>query len=151
MKLKKPDPHILTVWRLRLIPVAAFLLYLSLRWIALPFLIWWIFTVLWLCTLLFFVLVYYPLKYRRLSYQVTSRMVLVYSGVLTVHIKAVPFHAVQYTSLLSTPLLRQFGLCSVLFYMAGSRLLLSGLPLSDAEALRTTLRALNCEGGGSGE
>lgn len=151
MKLKKPDPHILTVWRLRLIPVAVFLLYLSLQWILLPFLLWWIFTVLWICVLLFLLLVYYPLKYRRLSYQVTSRMVVVYSGVLTVHIKAVPFPAVQYTSLLSTPLLRQFGLCSVLFYMAGSRLLLSGLSCSDAEALHTTLRSFTCDGGGSNE
>lgn len=136
MQLKKPDPRVLTVWRLRLIPAAALLLYLSIRLLALPYLVWWVFTGLWLSAVLLLALVYFPLKYRRLSYTVNSRTLIVHTGGVSSRIKAVPFHAVQYASILTTPLMRQFGICSLVFYMAGSHITIPGLTMKDAEVLR---------------
>lgn len=147
MKLKKPDPRVLTVWRLRLIPAAALLLYLSIRLAALPDILWLTFTGLWICVLLFLCLVYYPMKYKRLSYGMNSRTLIIYAGAISLRIKAVPFHAVQYTSILTTPLLRMFGICSLVFYMAGSRVTLPGLLIKEADNLRASLKYKNTDGG----
>lgn len=151
MKLKKPDPRVLTVWRLRLIPAAALLLYLSIRLLALPYIVWLIFVGLWICVLLFLCFIYFPMRYRRLSYGMNSQTLIIYTGAITLRIKAVPFHAVQYTSILTTPLLRLFGICSLVFYMAGSRVTLPGLLIKEADNLRASLKYKNTNGGCSHE
>lgn len=147
MQLKKPDPRVRTVWRLRLLPAAALLLYLSIRFWSFSDLIWWIFTGLWLSAFLFFMLIYFPLRYRRLSYALHSRALIVHAGVIDTRIKAVPLHAVLYASVLSTPLLRRFGIRSLVLYMAGSRLTIPGLTAEDANALREKLTFQSPDGG----
>ena len=139
MQLKKPDPCVLTVWRLRLIPAAALLLYLSFRYLYFSIFIWCIFTGLWISAAVILAFVYFPAKYRRLSYGVNSHCFIMYGGVLTIRIKAVPFHAVQYASVLTTPLMRQFAICSLIIYMAGSHVTIPGLTFEEAESLRGKL------------
>lgn len=139
MQHKKPDSRILTVWRLRLLPAAALFVFLSIRFAAVRKPIWWIFTGFWITICIFFMFIYFPLKYRRLSYAVNRRAFLVHCGVLYTRIKAVPFHAVQYAAILSSPLERRFSICSLVLYMAGSHLSVPGLHSEEAENLRGML------------
>ena len=139
MPLKKPDSRILTVWRLRLLPAVALFVFLSHRFAAVREPVWWIFTGLWITVCTFLVFLYYPLRYRRLSYATTRRAFLLHCGVLYTRIKAVPLHAVQYAAILSTPLERRFSICSLVLYLAGSHLSVPGLHREEAEELRDML------------
>ncbi len=139
MQLKKPDPHILTVWRLRLLPAAAIFFFLSLQFAAVHEPVWWLFTGSWITICIILLYFYFPLKYRRLSYAVNHRIFLLHCGVLYTRIKAVPFHAVQYAAILSTPLERRFSICSLMLYMAGGHISVPGLHNKEAEELRDIL------------
>lgn len=139
MPLKKPDSRILTVWRLRLLPAVALFGFLSHRFAAVREPAWWIFTGLWITLCTFIVFLYYPLRYRRLSYALNRRAFFLHCGVLYTRIKAVPLHAVQYAAILSTPLERQFSICSLVLYLAGSHLSVPGLHREEAEELRDML------------
>ncbi len=139
MQLKKPDPRILTVWRLRLLPAAALFFFLSIRFVAVHEPVWWLFTGCWITICMILLCFYFPLKYRYLSYAVKHRVFLLHWGVLYTRIRAVPFHAVQYAAILSTPLERRFSICSLKLYMAGSHISVPGLHNEDAKELRDIL------------
>lgn len=139
MTLKKPDLHILTVWRLRLLAAALVPSFLTawfsprINWL------WWLFTAAWMCAFLYFYIFYYPIKYRKLAYGVNAHCLLVYCGVIYTRVKAVPFTSIQYTSVFSTPLERLFGVTSLFVYAAGGRVYIPGLAPQDARELQALL------------
>lgn len=135
----RPQPKVLTIWRIMLaigICVPAFLNSVFFR-ITSP--IWTWGTVIWMTAFLLLYLIYLPLRYRRLSFSVTSDRILLYGGVLYRSARMVPIARIQYTSLSANPFERIFGLCSLVVVMAGGRAVLPGLRRQDAEALAAVL------------
>lgn len=149
MTLKKPSPHVLTVWRIRLLLVSVLPSFLSaffaphINWI------WWLFTSVWIFAFLCFYILYYPIKYRKLSYSFNERCLLIHCGVIYTRVKAVPFESIQYLSVASTPLQRLFGLCSLFVFAAGSTVYIPGLIFEEALALQSKLTPRDPNGGAS--
>ena len=147
MKLQKPDLHLLTVWRLRLLLVTLLPSSLSAYFSAWQGLFWWIFTISWAAAFLAFYLFYYPIKFRKLSYSRNSQYLLLHCGVIYTRVKAMPLDSIQYTAIASSPLQRLFHVHTLLIYAAGACLRLPGLPLETAKQLQQELTPAPPEGG----
>ena len=139
MTIQKPDLHILTIWRIRLLLLAVVFSFLSAWFYPHRGWIWWLFTLGWAGGFFYFYLFYYPIKFRKLSYARNQDCLLIHCGVIYTRTRAIPFSAIQYTSTGSTPLERLFGVCSLIVVTAGSRVFLPGLPTQDAQELQRFL------------
>lgn len=139
MTLKKPDLHVVTVWRIRLLVAAIIPAFVSacfwkqINWV------WWLFTASWALAFLYFYIFYYAIKYRKLSYSLNERCLLIHCGVIYTRVKAIPFTSIQYVSVASTPLQRLFGITSLFVFSAGGSAYIPGLPPLEARALQGVL------------
>lgn len=87
-------------------------------------------------------LVYYPIKFRRLSYRVENGWLTIRCGVIYTRVKAIPLKNIQYTTLAALPLAQWLGLCTLLVHGAGGSIHLPGLSRGEAILLQGF-----CEGG----
>lgn len=128
----KPQPALLTIWRLSLTCAAippAFLISLCLR---IGGRAWSIATVIWALLFLFLYLVYLPLKFRRLAFTLKNERLTVHSGGFYIRMREMPLENVQYVGILISPFDALFGLASVSVIAAGGRVLVPGLRKQDA-------------------
>lgn len=139
MTLKKPDLHVLTVWRIRLLLAAVAPSFLSAYFGANRNWIWWLFTASWTAAFLYFYIFYYPIKFRKLSYSLNKRCLIIHCGVIYTRVKAVPFSSIQYAAIGTTPLQRLFGITSLFVCTAGSSAYIPGLPPDEARELQAIL------------
>ncbi len=139
MTIYKPDLHILSVWRLRLLLSAVLPSFCSAYFFASRGWLWWIFTSAWAIAFLYLYIFYYPIKFRKYFYTLNECALLLHCGVIYTRIKAIPFRGMQYTAIMSTPLERLFGVCTLLIFSAGSTARLPGLPFEQAKALQQLL------------
>lgn len=147
MTPRKPSPHLLTVWRLRLFLAALAPSFLS-AFFFFPHWWWWrLFTLGWAGTFLICYLGYLPLLFRKLSFSWEEDRFTVRCGVFYSRLRAVNRGNVQTVCLASTPLERLFGLRSLRVYAAGATLTLPGLPLKEALELQRALTPPPPEGG----
>lgn len=152
MTLQKPDLHLLTVWRIRLLLCTMVPSFLSAYFLPRLNWVWWLFTAAWVLAFLGFYIFYYPIKFRKLSYSANANCLLIHCGVIYTRVKAVPLTSVQYVSVGTTPLQRLFGICSLFVYTAGSSSYIPGLAPDRAEELRellTPARLSADKGGGT--
>ena len=147
MTLQKPDLHVLTVWRLRLLLVAILPSFLSAYFAPHIGLVWWVFTAAWIFAFLGFYIFYYPIKYRKLAYSVNEKCLLIHCGVIYTRVKEIPLTSVQYVSIATTPLQRLFGICSLIVFTAGSNAYIPGLAPDKADELRDLLTPVLPDGG----
>lgn len=122
-----PRTCILAVWRLRLLLGAALPAFISAILLRLSFEVGCVFTAVWLLLFLYFYILYYPIKLRKLAYGANERTLLVHCGVIYTRVKAIPFTSILYLSVTSTPLERFFGVYTLRVYCAGSVTPLYGL------------------------
>lgn len=139
MTFKKPHPHILTVWRLRLLLFTLLPSFISACFLPRINWVWWLFTAVWSFAFLYLYIFYYPIKYKKLSYSLAEFCLLVHCGVIYTRVKAMPFTSIQYVSISATPLQRLFDISTVFVYSAGSSVHISGLTPGDAKALELAL------------
>ena len=147
MTLRKPDLHMLTVWRIRLLLVALGPSFVSAYFLPRRGLVWWLFTAAWAGAFLYCYIFYYPIKYRKCSYSTTGEALLLHCGVIYTRVKAMPLTSIQYATVVSTPLQRLFGVRSLHVYAAGASLCLPGLPPEEADRLQRLLTPRPPEGG----
>lgn len=145
--MKKPPRRALTLWRVRLIIAALPApLLVSLFFSASP--VWYsCLTALWVAAFLVFFLIYYPIKYHRLSYEIRNGKLVVVCGVLYSNIKAIEIKNIQHVSQSATPLQRIMSLCSVVVAGAGGNILISGVLPNEAAALCDLLIDTGKKGG----
>ncbi|MEM1486094.1 PH domain-containing protein [Oscillospiraceae bacterium PP1C4] len=139
MTLKKPDLHVLNVWRIRLVLAAIAPAFLSAYFFLHTSRLWWIFSAAWVLAFFFLYICYFPIRYRKLSYTLNKYSLLIHCGVFYTLVKAIPFTNIQYASVFSTPLERKLGLCSLFVYSAGSTSYIPGLPLEEAMRIQHIL------------
>ncbi len=148
MTPEKPDLRILTIWRIRLLLAAVLLSFLSAYFFSRINRIWWGFLLVWILLFFYLYLFYYPVKYRKLSYTLNKRNLLIRYGVFYNHFKAIPFTSIQYVTVVTSPLQRAFGICTLHAYSAGNMARIPGLLPQTAAQLQ---RALTPEAYAGGE
>ena len=136
---KKPDPKALVLWRLRLCLIALVPSFFSALFFAPGSVVWLVLTMLWVIVFLAFFVWYYPLKYRKLSYTVAGEVLVINCGVIYTRRKSMLLKNIQYVTLITLPLGRLFGLCTVFFEAAGGRLHLPCVKLEDGRSLQNLL------------
>ena len=96
----------------------------------------WVITAVWgsFCLVLYFV--YFPLLYRSLNYQITSRHLCLRQGCIFRRENMIYIENIQYLTLSQTPLQRLFRLASLHIIAAGGSLHLAGLETETAQAIR---------------
>lgn len=135
MITKKPQPQILTIWRLSLAIITlvpAFLTSVVLRVYSTS---WLVATAAWLLAFLLLYLVFFPLLYKSLSYTLFDDKLVLNTGAINRRVIAVPLAAIQFVSVFRSPLDRMFGLSSLTVVMAGGHVTLIGLTVLDAQSL----------------
>lgn len=138
MHVVKPALHILTVWRLRLLLCTLLPSFLSAYFFAnRP--LWWGCTLVWVAAFCYFYIVYYPIKLKKLFLSGNNRCLLIHCGVIYTRVKAIPYTGIQYVAVTSSPLERFFGICSLVFRMAGASAYMPGLTPGQAEEIRAVL------------
>lgn len=140
MPVIKPALHILTVWRIRLLLCTLLPSFLSAYFVVHLGLIWWICTGIWVAAFCYFYIFYYPIKLRKLSFSGNDRCLLIHCGVIYTRVKAIPYTSIQYIAETSSPLERLFGICSLVFHMAGATAYMPGLTPLQAAQIQASLR-----------
>ncbi len=124
-----------TLWRIRLC-IIAFVCAVVTSFVMIPFsIVWNVTTAGWVTTFLFMYFLYYPAKYRRLTYSVDQSKIYVKSGVIYRYERYMELDRVQYVNLVADPLQRIIGLNGVLILAAGSRIYIPCLEKDEAKKL----------------
>lgn len=133
--MEKISKRSLTLWRIRLY-IIAFLCAVVTSFVMTPFsIVWNVTTAAWVTVFLFMYFLYYPAKYRRLTYSVDQNGICVKSGVIYRYERYMQSDRVQYVNLVATPLQRVMGLNGVLILAAGSRIYIPCLEKTEAQGL----------------
>lgn len=142
MTLHAPDPRVRWTWVLcacvPLLPAIAISV-LLFNWERVSDEIAAVFTLLWAAVFLLTVFVYIPLRRRTVRYGLDDIHITVTGGVIFRTRQQMPLHAVRHVTLLRGPLERRFGTAFLWVAGAGGWVLLEGLPLEQAEAIRQRL------------
>lgn len=145
MKQTFPSPCILWCWEfyavLAALPAAALSLWLH-RQTRIPHQLTAGITAVWVGCFLLFTMVYLPLRRSRLAYGVDDRRLIAHSGVLFHSRQDMPLAAVRHITLLQGPPERLFGVATLWVAGTGGWILLEGLPLDQAQAVRSRLLGL---------
>ncbi len=135
MQTRHVHPRAIVVWRMRLTLAALVPSFCSALFFPVRNWIWTAFTALWAGVYLFLFVVYYPIKYKKLTFALDDRYLVIRCGVFYNRVKAIPLGNLQYMTLLAGPLQRLFRVCSVQFICAGGRVLLPCVGQADAHTL----------------
>lgn len=131
----RPQPQIVTIWRILLamcvFPVA-FLSSLLLEIGGTP---WTFITLGWIVVFVYFYLIYFPLRFRSLFYTVLDDRFLIQCGVFYKQVFAVPFTNIQFSHLRFSPLHSLWNLTTLTLISPGGRARLTGLRTDDAKRL----------------
>lgn len=130
MIILKPQPNMLTIWRILL----------SLAAIGPAFFIAFFFsgalyqvlTILWFILYLGAFLFYFPRLYQSLIYIINDDMITLRRGVFYQYVYSIPLRQVQFTALSASPISRLFGIVTLRVVAPGSKVYLPGLLLADA-------------------
>ena len=131
----KPQPRVLTLWRLLaalVVFVPAFLLSLFVELFSI---LWIVGTVLWVGIFLYIFLFHLPRFYQNLAIEVTQQEVIVRGGVFYSNLYTIALQNIQFITISSTPLSQLFRLVSLKITMAGGRVRIPGMKREDAERL----------------
>ncbi len=142
MEHYSPDPRVLWSWELfaaaAALPAAAVSLLLWF-WDRIPSVIALIFTSAWAATLCVTMLFYLPARRRLIGYSIDDTCLSAKGGVLFQSRHRMPLAAVRHVTLLQGPLERRSGIAFLWVAGAGGWILLEGLSLDEALALRRRL------------
>lgn len=146
MNYHSVDKKALLVWRIRLCVMAALVLSLMQIMLYATAMVWFILWGLLGAAFLVMFFWYYPLKYRKLSYAAEGDIVVINCGVIYTRRKSIIKNNIQYTTIITPPLFRVFGLCGIIFRAAGGDIYLPGIKRADAVLLQKDIAANGGEG-----
>ncbi len=131
MRSFKPDRHALTTMR---VAISIFsLLFLGALRIYIPIgVVVAVFAIAIASIDIFFMFIYLPLYFSSLSYDTTDTEITRHSGVYFRSHQSVLYSAVQYSTVVTTPLSRYTGLNFLVFFVYGGQLRLDFLTHEDA-------------------
>ena len=138
MAVIKPSLHLLTVWRLRVFHCSLLPSFLAAYFFS-NTILWWVLALAIAAGFLFLYIFYFPVRWKKLAYSGNKNCLVIHCRVIYTSAKAVPFGSIQSLSIVSTPLERLFGICSLAVFMAGARIHMPGLTPVQAEELRLEL------------
>lgn len=134
-RLKHIHPNALLIWQLRLILGAFFPAFLLFFFYRPEHILWKCAVGICAAVFLFFSLLWFPVKYWKLAYNIDGDTLYLRQGVIYTRYCSVTRKQLQYITLTSTPLQRCFSLYSAVLIMAGAHLFLPCIPLTEGEAL----------------
>ena len=127
------DPRAILVWRMRLTLAALVPSFCSSLFFPVRNWIWTVFTGLWAGIYLFLFIIYYPIKYKKLSFYLDETYLVIHCGVFYTRTKAIPLQNLQYVTIQTGPLQGLFRVKTVRFLCAGGRVYLPCVGLKDAQ------------------
>ena len=145
-KLKRVSPLAMTVWQLRLIFfmfVPSFFLFFFYQPQSM---VWRLCTGAAAIGFVFVSLLWLPVKYMKLAYQLEGDILYLRWGVVYTRFGAAFLENVQYVTVSATPVQRIFHLCSVSFILAGGRMTIPCIPVEEGKMLRLWGCSQNGEG-----
>lgn len=98
--------------------------------------LFWVIFALWAVLFLTLYGLYFPMLYRSLNYQITSRHIRLRQGALFRRENMIYMENIQYLTLSQTPLQRLFGLATLHITAAGGSLRLAGLEEDTVQTIR---------------
>ena len=131
----KPSKNILWVWRIRLALMSLFPSVLNSWLFETMSTIWIVITVIWMVIFIFFYTIYYPLKFRKLSYTADNYCFTKNYGTLYTITKSMPLHSIQFIVKRTSPLEKAVGLCGFRLIGAGSQISILGLKPDELDFL----------------
>ena len=145
MKQTFPSPCVLWCGEfyavLAALPAAVLSLWLH-RQTYIPALLTASFTAVWVSGFVLATVMYLPLRRQRLTYFADDRRLTAHGGVLFCWRQDMPLTAVRHVTLLQGPPERLFGIATLWVAGTGGWILLEGLPLEQARAVRHRLLGL---------
>lgn len=130
-----PRPQIISVWRSVLICAALPAAVACSLFLKPGTLLWGVCSGLWILPFLFFYIVYFPLRRRRLSLEVEKGQLVMRTGVFYSIVRTVPYESIQFVGLRTSPLHKRWQLASLVVVAPGGRLLMPGLDAQEAQRL----------------
>ncbi len=133
--MEKISRRSVTLWRIRLC-IIAFVCVTATSLVLTPLSTAWnVMTTAQATIFLFMYFLYYPAKYRRLTYSIDRDRIYVKSGVIYRYERYMELDRVQYVNHVADPLQRIMGLNGVLILAAGSRIYIPCLEKDEAKNL----------------
>ena len=139
----RPHLYQLFLWQMHAVFFSIVPAVLVPLWISSESFVFMFAEIVWITAALFFIFFWLPVKYAKLACRVsvpTAELNLNY-GVLYNRTKTMPLSAVQNVKVISGPLQRLCGLCSIEIRAAGSSIRMVGLKVSTAQQLLPLLLA----------
>ena len=133
MYYRRTDKRGLVLWEIRLAIIAAIVSFIT----ALLFdgIVFDIISLIWMCAYVVMAAWYYPIKYRKLSYNIDDNILVVNCGVIYRRRKSIFLNNIQYITSFKTPLQSLCGLRTVVVHAAGGFISIPNLKDSDADIL----------------
>ena len=145
MHFKRTDKMGLILWEIR-ISAAAFLVSF-LTAVIFSGIMFKIISALWITAYLVMFAWYYPLKYKKLSYNIDENILVVNCGVVYRRRKSIFLKNIQYISTVRTPLQRIAKLETVIVHAAGGFIFIPNLKIEESRLLMYTLEEKGKQGG----
>ncbi len=127
----------LWLWEIRLAASALAISFLTA--VIFSGLVFNIISALWIAAYLVMAIWYYPIKYKKLSYNVDENILVVNCGVIYRRRKSIFLKNIQYISSMRTPIQRIAKLETLIVHAAGGFIMIPNLKISESQLLRHTL------------
>lgn len=134
MKTYRPDRNGLITLRIAIF-AASLILFAVVRYYIPVDIIVFITTIAIVTADIFFVFIYLPLYFRSLSYSSDGNEITRHSGVIIKKHQTVQYSAVQYITIITTPLAQYTGLNFIVFFVYGGQMQLAFLDQKDAKEI----------------
>jgi len=90
---------------------------------------------------LYMYMVYYPIKLHRFTAELKNSKIIITNSIINKNIYIMEYSKIQFINIITSPLQRLFGICTVLVKAAGGTVYLSGISKSNAEYLKEIILA----------
>lgn len=135
----KIERAMVTVWRVRIFIAYVLLMLLITYLFPVSSRLWGLIALILSFVFLAMYLIYYPIKYNKLSYDVRNNLLIVNCGVIYTRIKAIPIENIQFITVTASWTMQYFNLHTLIVHGAGGSIHIPGIKVEDAEVLRRKL------------
>ncbi|MBC8570662.1 PH domain-containing protein [Zongyangia hominis] len=138
-QIVKPPRRALALWRVRALLLAFLPAFLCSLLFEVMSLLWLIANGVWIAVFLYLYCFWYPIKWKKLSFCLTEKILYINNGVVYTHRRFIRLQNVQFVSTYQSPLMKLAGLASVIIRAPGVSMYLPSLYKEDAESLYEAL------------
>lgn len=135
----KPPRRALALWRIRAVLLTFFPAFICSLFLSFDRLLWAIGTATWVVGFLYFFYFWYPIKWKKLSFCLTNKILYINNGVVYTHRRFIHLENIQYVEMYQSPFMKLAGLTSVVIKAPGASMYIPSLWKEDAQALYEAL------------